>query len=67
MNISPRIGLCAACQHVKVITSAKGSYFIMCELAKTDPRFSKYPLLPVLACSGYRPALSDKNVQKDKV
>ncbi|MBI1877608.1 MAG: hypothetical protein HYR94_05150 [Chloroflexi bacterium] len=53
MYISPLAGLCAACRHVKVIQSAKGSFFIMCGRAKTDPRFSKYPILPVLQCSGY--------------
>jgi hypothetical protein len=24
-------------------------------LSRTDPRFPKYPRLPVLACSGYEP------------
>jgi hypothetical protein len=55
MQISPTAGLCATCQHVKIIQSAKGSFFIMCSLAKTDPRFSKYPVLPVIQCSGYEP------------
>ena len=47
------IGLCAICQHVKIVKSAKGSTFIMCNLAKTDSRFSKYPPLPVVHCIGY--------------
>jgi hypothetical protein len=38
---------------VNIIKSAKGSFFLMCDLAKTDPRFEKYPVLPVLQCSGY--------------
>jgi hypothetical protein len=46
-------GLCDTCRHVRVITSDRGSRFIMCELAKTDPRFRRYPALPVLACQGY--------------
>ena len=53
MQISPLVGLCAACQHVKVIKSAKGSFFLMCNLAKTDPRYQKYPVLPVLQCAGF--------------
>ncbi len=53
MELSPLIGLCVACRHVKVIKSSKGSFFIMCELAKTDKRFSKYPVLPVLYCPGF--------------
>jgi hypothetical protein len=36
-----------------VVKSAKGSYFVMCRRAKTDPRFSKYPVLPVLYCPGF--------------
>ncbi|MCB0197843.1 MAG: hypothetical protein KDJ65_38215 [Anaerolineae bacterium] len=55
MNPGVRIGLCATCQHVKVIKSSRGSMFIMCNLAKTDPRFSKYPPLPVINCIGYEP------------
>ncbi len=55
MPLSPLIGLCSLCKHVKVIKSAKGSTFIMCELAKTDKRFSKYPPLPVLHCVGFDP------------
>jgi hypothetical protein len=46
-------GLCASCQNVRRITSDRGSRFYLCELSKTDPRFPKYPRLPVLSCSGY--------------
>jgi len=48
-------GLCDTCRHVRIITSDRGSRFVMCELAKTDPAFPRYPRLPVLACSGYDP------------
>jgi hypothetical protein len=61
MQLSPHIGLCAACRHVKVIQSAKGSFFIMCGRAKTDPRFSKYPVLPVLRCIGYESSPQEEN------
>ena len=60
MQISPLVGLCAACQHVKVIKSAKGSFFILCRLAQTDPRFEKYPPLPVLRCLGFKQAAADE-------
>jgi hypothetical protein len=60
MKLSPTIGLCAACQHVKVIKSAKDCFFVMCGLAKTNPRFEKYPVLPVLRCSGYKPLPEDR-------
>jgi hypothetical protein len=46
-------GLCAACRHLEVVTSAKGSRFVFCGLSRTDPRFRKYPPLPVRACDGY--------------
>ncbi|MCB0172598.1 MAG: hypothetical protein KDI02_04375 [Anaerolineae bacterium] len=55
ITLPSRIGLCATCQHTRVVKSAKGSTFILCGLAKTDPRFSKYPPLPVIQCPGYRP------------
>jgi hypothetical protein len=47
-------GLCSQCQHSRLVESSKGSVFLRCELSKTDPRFPKYPRLPVLACSGYK-------------
>ncbi len=46
-------GLCAQCRHAREITSDGGSVFRMCELSFVDPRFAKYPPLPVLDCSGY--------------
>ena len=49
------VGLCATCCHVETIVSARGSTFYLCKLALTDPRFAKYPALPVLACEGYQP------------
>jgi len=50
-----RQGLCADCVFAQRIGSSKGSIFLLCRLSKTDPRFPKYPRLPVLACAGYRP------------
>lgn len=55
MPLSPLIGLCSVCQHVKVVKSSKGSTFILCGLAKTDRRLSKYPPLPVIECVGFEP------------
>jgi hypothetical protein len=49
------VGLCATCQYVRVIKSAKGGLFVMCDLSKNDPHFTKYPLLPVLQCAGFLP------------
>jgi hypothetical protein len=50
-----RWGLCATCTHAIVITSDRGSQFLQCGLAKTDPRFRRYPPTPVGACVGYEP------------
>lgn len=47
-------GLCATCRHLRVLAS-KRSVFVRCGLAATDPRFPRYPGLPVVACAGYEP------------
>ena len=64
MKLSPSVGLCATCHNVYLVKSARGSYFVMCNLAKTDPRFSKYPVLPVFQCLGYDP--TDPQVEADR-
>jgi hypothetical protein len=46
-------GLCETCAHAKVIVSDRGSTFYTCLRSKTDPRFPRYPRLPVVACIGY--------------
>ena len=46
-------GLCDTCKHQKLVRNTRGSVFSMCELAKTDARFPKYPRLPVKRCAGY--------------
>ena len=46
-------GLCADCKFAHVIESDRGSVFYQCKLSFTDPRFPKYPRLPVLECDGY--------------
>jgi len=46
-------GLCATCEHLRLAAS-KRSVFVRCGLADSDPRFPKYPPLPVVACAGYR-------------
>lgn len=53
-EIRPSAGLCAACWHARRIESARGSQFILCNLSLTDPRFLKYPALPMLSCQGYQ-------------
>ena len=47
-------GLCASCVHLRVLASRR-SVFVRCGLAETDPRFPRYPALPVVDCAGYWP------------
>ena len=47
-------GLCSDCLHARRLESARGSVFILCNLSLTDPRFPKYPRLPVISCDGYK-------------
>ena len=56
-----RGGLCPRCANVHVITSSKGSTFLLCRVSATNPRFPRYPSQPVLACAGF----VDKYNQKD--
>jgi hypothetical protein len=51
------VGLCRTCLHVKVINTPRGSTFYLCRLSETDPRFDKYPRLPVIRCAGYQKKL----------
>ena len=53
MPMPPAIGLCQSCRFARTITSGKGSTFWLCRKSETDPRFPRYPALPVLECSGY--------------
>jgi len=48
-------GLCATCVNSRVVRGAH-SRFWMCELSRTDPRFPRYPRLPVIRCAGYQPS-----------
>jgi hypothetical protein len=56
-------GLCAACAHGRRIASARGSVFWLCARSTEDPRFPKYPRLPVLSCAGYEP--TDPHAARD--
>lgn len=50
------VGLCATCRWVRIATNRRGSLFYRClraDMDPPDPRFVRYPLLPVLECPGY--------------
>lgn len=48
-----RAGECAACAHAHVTHNARGSEFWRCRRADQDPRYLKYPPLPVQVCAGF--------------
>lgn len=48
-----KIGLCENCQHVKKVTSNRGSTFYLCMISQIDSEYKKYPPLPVTACKKY--------------
>lgn len=55
-SISPeneRVGLCFSCQHMRLVRTDRGSVFYQCQRSVTDPRYPKYPSLPVRQCAGY--------------
>ena len=58
-------GLCASCAHALVIRNDRGSRFYLCQLSATDPRFRKYPQLPVRRCDGYLAAPEDDDSESD--
>jgi hypothetical protein len=50
---SPSPGLCGTCAHARVLYSDRGAQFYRCALSDTDPRYARYPRLPVVHCDGY--------------
>jgi len=51
----PPPGLCHRCTWVRRVGNRRGSTFFMCGRAADDPRFPRYPALPVLRCAGFEP------------
>ena len=51
-------GLCSRCRHCHVIKNARGSRFYLCKRAETEPRYRRYPPLPVLSCPGFEESSS---------
>lgn len=52
-------GLCERCVHLRLVENDRGSRFVLCGLSERDPRFVRYPRLPVLACRGFVPHADD--------
>jgi len=60
--VDPRVGLCAECRHADIVRSPRSTFY-RCRLSFTDPRFPKYPALPVVACIGFEPQNGARGVQ----
>jgi hypothetical protein len=50
---SDRAGLCFSCQHMRLVRTDRGSVFYQCQRSLADPKYPKYPSLPVRQCPGY--------------
>ena len=48
------IGLCRRCVHAQLVSTPRSGFWL-CGLSRTDPRFERYPRLPVNACEGFEP------------
>lgn len=61
LSSSKHAGLCADCRHARRIRSGRGSMFVLCGRAASEPHYARYPPLPVLHCPGYDPVGPDPN------
>lgn len=59
---APPPGLCESCANVRVVETRRGSRFFLCQLSEVDPRFPRYPRIPVLRCAGYAPRPAPQSV-----
>jgi hypothetical protein len=57
--VAPDFGLCDSCEHQRIVRSGRGSVFSLCERSFTDPRYHKYPPVPVVACPGFTQRASE--------
>ncbi|MFP5253094.1 MAG: hypothetical protein ACLGH4_04795 [Actinomycetes bacterium] len=48
-------GLCRTCEHAHLTVTRRGTTYLRCLRATTDPRFPRHPRLPVSACPGHEP------------
>jgi hypothetical protein len=49
-------GLCAGCVHARTVVTVRGSVFVLCEAAASDPLLARYPALPRRSCHGFEPS-----------
>jgi hypothetical protein len=47
---------------MRAVTNRRGSMFFRCGRADTDPRFPRYPALPMVKCIGYEQGRPDHDI-----
>ena len=55
VEVPREAGDCATCAHARAVRNARGSLFVLCQRAREDPTFTRYPPLPVNGCRGHLP------------
>ncbi len=56
--------LCETCVRVREVITPKGSRFLLCQLSRTDPAYTKYPPQPVVRCDGHERKRTDETTEK---
>ena len=54
-GIPSTAGLCARCVHARRIVSGRGSLFVLCSAAASNPLLARYPALPRWQCHAFEP------------
>ena len=54
--VKTAIGLCERCSFIRRVRNRRGSTFVLCRRSEEDPRYARYPRLPMLRCLGFEPA-----------
>jgi len=60
-------GLCGVCRYRRVIRSQRGSTFLLCRRSVSDPRFRRYPPLPVMSCPGFEEGAPPETSEPDEL
>jgi len=50
--IDAAVGQCARCLHARIIRTPR-SVFWLCGRSRDDPRYARYPRLPMSGCPGF--------------
>ena len=67
MSAPTLVGLCQSCRWTRRVVPRRGGIFFRCSRAETDPRFVRYPALPVLECVGYETGPASSLGREDRL